>query len=537
MPVVRVWQGKGGSHAFIACHQAVEHVFVHQVPCTLKRPSFQVKAIYKQTANPLFMDVFGPLGTKQISRCQLHQKVTKRCGVKDTVMYKLRLTRHKDRRMKTSKAWTLFRGVLAALGAASTLPVGTASAQPTATVTSTTVNLKMDCGAKGDDRSNDTGAFQKAARLIQARGGGTLVIPKATYVVGGQKYVEGQTPYYQTQSVFKVEKLGFLNVKGNGATVRFARGLHYGAFDPQTGQPYDKMPDYDHKYAVPVGAMLDISHSRHVTVRDLDLDGSSGTYVLGGGWGDTGRQLAGEGLLLYGNADVQVSHVHSHHHGLDGMMIGWTGLKESDPPTPHTLTDCAFDFNGRQGLSWVGGRSLQAIRCKFDHTGRVKVGTERLASAPGAGVDIEAEESVCRDGYFQDCEFVDNVGCGLVADSGDGGYAHFLRCTFWGTTNWSAWSARPGLKYRDCNFYGSAVHTFGSPDPALATTFIGCRFEDKPWTDGRVYGTYLLDSDRGGNNVRFDRCAFVVHSPARHPLWFNASHGKALFTDNTGLPR
>lgn len=437
--------------------------------------------------------------------------------------------------MRPSRAWT-FWIVLAIIGASLMPLVGTAAASPKA-VTYPAINVKTDCGARGDGRSDDTAAFQKAARLIQARGGGTLVIPKATYVVGGQKHVEGQTPYYQTASVFQVEKLGFLSVKGNGATLRFARGLHFGAFDPQTGQRYGKMPDYDHKYAVPVGAMLDISHSRHVAVRDLDLDGNSSAYVLGGGWGDTGRQLAGEGLLLYGNADVQVSRVHSHHHGLDGIMIGWTGLKETDPATPHTLTDCTFDFNGRQGLSWVGGRGLQAIRCKFDHTGRVQVGTVTLASAPGAGVDIEAEESVCRDGYFQDCEFVDNAGCGMVADSGDGGYAHFLRCTFWGTTDWSAWSAKPGLKYRDCRFYGSAVHTFGSPDPALATSFIGCRFEDKPWTDGRVYGNYLLDSDRGGENVRFDRCTFVVHSPTRHPLWFNASHGKASFTNNTGLAR
>jgi len=439
--------------------------------------------------------------------------------------------------MKPSKTRTILWGALVALGAAVTLPVGVAAALPKTAAAYPTVNVKTDCGAKGDGRSDDIAAFQKAARLIQERGGGTLVIPKATYIVGGQKHVAGQTPYYQTASVFQVEKLNFLRVEGNGATLRFARGLHYGAFDPKTGEPYDKMPDYDPKYAVSAGAMLDISHSRHVTVRDLDLDGNSGAYVLGGGWGDTGRQLAGDGLLLYGDTDVQVKKVHSHHQGRDGVMIGWMGLKESDPATPHTLTDCTFDYNGRQGLSWVGGRGLTAIRCKFDHTGRVQVGKAALASAPGAGVDIEAEESVCRDGYFEDCEFVDNVGCGMVADSGDGGYAHFLRCTFWGTTNWSAWSAKPGLKYRDCNFYGSAVHTFGSPDPGLATTFIHCRFEDKPWTDGRVYGNYLLDSDRGGDNVRFDRCTFVVHSPTRHPLWFNSNHGKAFFTDCTGLAR
>lgn len=398
------------------------------------------------------------------------------------------------------------------------------------------INLKTDCGAKGDGRSNDTVAFQKAARFIQEKGGGTLIIPKAVYIVGEQKHVEGQTPYYQPQSIFQVKNVNYLRIEGNGATLRFTPGLHYGAFDPKTGQTYDKMPDYDPQYAVGIGVMFDISHSHHVTVRHLDLDGNSSTYTLGGGWGDTGRQLPAEGLLFYGDTDVQVSRVHSHHQGLDGIMIGWTGLKESDAPTPHTLTDCTFDYNGRQGLSWVGGRGLTAIRCQFNHTGRVKVGETVLSSAPGAGVDIEAEDSVCRDGDFEDCEFVDNAGCGLVSGSGNGGYSRFLRCTFWGTTNWSVWSDRPGLKYQGCKFYGCAVHMFGSPDPNLATSFSLCRFEDKPWINGKVFGRFLLDSDlSSSDNVHIDNCSFLAHAPARHLVRFMVS--KPIITHCSGLPR
>ena len=407
-----------------------------------------------------------------------------------------------------------YQGAAAKVSILLWLIMGSAAAYPT-------LNLVHDCGAKGDGRSDDTAAFQKAAQTIQAAGGGTLVLPKAVYLVGGQTHVEGKTPYYQTPKIFQAAHLRFLLVKGHGATVRFAPGQHFGAFDPKTGAAHTTMPDYDPQYAVGAGVMFDISDSRNVTVQDLDLDGSSGTYVLGGGWGDTGRQLSGEGLRLYGDTDVQIHRVHSHHQGLDGVMIGWTGLKASDPATPHTLTDCVFDFNGRQGLSWVGGRGLLAIRCQFNHTGRAVVSGVVLASAPGAGVDIEAEDSVCRDGDFENCEFIDNNGCGMVADSGDGGYSHFRHCTFWGTTNWSVWSAKPGLKYEDCTFYGSAVHTVGSPHPALATTFTRCRFEDKPWTNGKVYGNYLLDADDGGQNVRLEGCTFVVHSPKHHPYWFN----------------
>jgi len=382
------------------------------------------------------------------------------------------------------------------------------------------IDLQKDCGAKGDGMANDTAAFQKAAAWIQKAGGGTLMIPRATYMVGKQEHVAGQTPYYQPAQVFMVKGVNFLLIEGHGATLRCAPGLRYGSFDPTTGAVYNpsKMPFTDYNYVAQAVPMFNISNSRHVTIHDVELDGNSPHFILGGSWGDTGRQLGGDGILLFGNTDVQVSYVQSHHHPRDGMMIGWPGLKESAPATPHTLTDCAFEFNGRQGLSWVGGRGLHARRCQFNHTGRAMVGGANLCSAPAAGLDIEAEDSVCRDGDFADCAFINNAGCGMVADSGDGGYTTFVRCTFWGTTSWSAWSSKPGLKYENCNFHGSIVHAHGAPDPALATRWIGCTFDDQPWKDGpRPYGRFLVEINGPLPNVTFDACTFTAH--ARQSVW------------------
>lgn len=386
------------------------------------------------------------------------------------------------------------------------------------------IDLKKDCGAKGDGIANDTAAFQKAAILIHKAGGGTLIIPKATYIVGKQGRLAGKNRYYLEQPVFEVKGVNFLSIEGNGATLRFARGLRFGSFDPRTGEAYKppKMPFYDVNYIAMAVPMFNITGSRYVALRDLELDGNSPGAILGGPWGDTGRQLGGDGILLYGNRDVQVSNVRSHHHLRDGIIIGWSGLKASDPATPHALTDCAFEFNARQGLSWVGGRGLKVCRCKFNHTGRALVGGASLYSAPGAGLDIEAEESVCRDGRFEDCEFVDNVGCGMVADSGDGGYTKFVRCAFWGTTCWSAWSVKPGLKYEDCTFHGSVVHAHGSADPAFATSWTRCAFEDKPGTDGKPpYGGFLAEINGDMRNVRFDACAFTANT--RKSIWCSAA--------------
>ncbi len=125
----------------------------------------------------------------------------------------------------------------------------------------------------------------------------------------------------------------------------------------------------------------------------------------------------------------------------------------------------------------------------------------------------------------------------MVADSGDGGYSRFANCTFWGTTYWSTWNGKPGLKYQDCIFHGASVHTVGSPDASLATGFLRCTFEDTPWTNSQVYrengssGGFLLDTDDGGDNVTFDNCIFNANTCKS--IWFG--QGKGYFTNCTFL--
>lgn len=396
------------------------------------------------------------------------------------------------------------------------------------------VNVREQCGAKGDGMADDTEAFHQAAALIQKAGGGTLVIPKGVYRVGRQRHVPGETPYYQGADIFAVRNLEFLRIVGNKATLKITPGLRFGSFDAQTGQPLAPTPPfYDGKAVAAVGNLVSATGCRNVIIEDLTLDGSSDTLTVGGMWGDTGRQLPGSGLVLYNNGRVRIRGVHSHHHALDGAIIGWTGLKESAAPTPHELRNCVFEFNGRQGLSWVGGRGLTARKCRFAFTGRGK-----LSSAPGAGVDIEAEESVCRDGLFEECEFWDNAGCGMVADSGNGGYTRFVRCSFWGTTSWTVWSLKPGLVYDNCRFHGSAVHTIGSPNPELATRFKNCRFEDRrPTGNDRVYrgSGYLMETDGGGENVLFENCTFTAK--ASRSLWFGGAAGRGRFANCTFVHR
>lgn len=99
------------------------------------------------------------------------------------------------------------------------------------------------------------------------------------------------------------------------------------------------------------------------------------------------------------------------------------------------------EYNGRQGLSWIGGNGLVVTGSRFSHTGKaVHIKTKSpFFSAPGAGLDIDpnpGKPQWTSGGKFVGCEFRNNVGSGVLAplnvsypdNSPDGGYTSFDKC-------------------------------------------------------------------------------------------------------------
>lgn len=179
-------------------------------------------------------------------------------------------------------------------------------------------------------------------------------------------------------------------------------------------------------------------------------------------------------------------------------------------------------YNGRQGLSLTAGRGYDFTDCEFSHTGRAG-----LSSAPGAGVDIEAETKPIRDVSFTRCKFVDNSGCGLVADSGDSEGARFADCLFVGTTTWSAWPYKPHFSFANCTFVGSVVHAFPDSDPSRAARFTRCRFTDDPKLSptGKVFtGGGPIVNLATSDNVLFDHCTFDLVGSGVLPWSWRATY-------------
>lgn len=370
----------------------------------------------------------------------------------------------------------------------------------------------------------NTAAFYAASRAINAAGGGTLFVPPGIYRVGTQRLsgASGAGGAHVAADIILIQGCRKpVLIVGTGATLKVADGLRFGTFDPVTGAKHDvPLPFTDYNYASAAPVMIRVRECKApVRIEGFDLDGNAGALVLGGMFGDTGRQLPGDGISCEANTGgLAIVDVRSRNHARDGIMLGHVGLTPRSPRYPVTMTDVTCDGNGRQGLSWIGGTELTAVRCRFNRTGR-----GRFSSAPAAGMDIEAEESVCRNGRFVECEFADNAGCGMVAEAGDIADMVFERCRFIGSVNWSAWPRKPGIVFNDCLFVGSIVNCHGDADPARATRFVDCRFHGDPALSPsrKVFGPFLMDLGGGARNVLFQRCDLRAVAPGITLAWTN----------------
>lgn len=348
---------------------------------------------------------------------------------------------------------------------------------------STTVTPQM-FGAKGDGVTNDTDAFNAVAEYINAMSGGTVFIPRGLYIVGKQEFA-GETglgyAYLGADIMFFENCSTGVTVTSDGAVLKVADGLKFGAFDPTSGEPYPSdAPFTDSDYRATVGNMLRFQGCGPVVVRGpLELDGNLQNLIVGGEWGNTGRQLQAYGVWERENQSFYIEDVYTHHHALDGLLCGYRGLSEGDPKTPKTLINIRSEFNARQGCSWVGGIGLTAINCRFSDTGRgYNTSLDGvLHSSPASGFDIEAESSICRSGVFINCEFINNRQTAVVADTGDSADIMFIGCRFAGTV----WPKKPGMRFVNCKFHGDILAVYGSAIPTEAAQFEGCVFSDEDY--------------------------------------------------------
>lgn len=365
-------------------------------------------------------------------------------------------------------------------------------------------------GAVGDGITNDTIAFQQASDIINLAGGGTIVLSNKTYIVGLQTFYgeSGHLNSYAMQPIIKITNCTkAVFIQGNGAKLKAANGLKFGSFDPVTGAIYEPvLPFTNYNYRADAYQGINLENNFSVTISDIEFDGNMDNLTIGGLWGDAGRQCWATAVRMYQNQKVKLNNIYAHHNALDGFSVSSGAILETDARKPHLFENITSEYNGRQGISWTGGNCLTVINGKFNHTGKGIV-----ASSPMSGLDIEATSSICRNGLFINCEFVNNASQNMVADSGDSSNVKFEKCLFWGSNNsTSVWPRKPRYVFEDCTIYGRISSVYGDDNPILATKFIRCHIEDRPYTDG-IYPVFSYLVDCSAQNSLFEKCTFIAN--------------------------
>jgi len=335
-----------------------------------------------------------------------------------------------------------------------------------------------DAIISGVSTYNATDDFYAASQEINKQGGGKLIVPAGTYIVGKQIFAGASDKGYAYSGspvILIMNCSRPVVVEFRGAVMKLASGLKFGAFDPKTGEAVRCSSKTD--YQAHIGVMVDFRGNQSVRViGSVELNGNIQHIIAGGTWGGTGRQCVAHGIRAYSNDMLYIENVWTHHHATDGIVIAYPGLTTKCGAKPTTLHNIVSENNARQGFSLVGGNSVTVTHSKFNNTGK----DIPFYSAPGAGVDLEAEGgAVIHNVVFCNCEMVNNAGCGMVADSGSTADVTFINCKFIGTTNASIWPRKPRMVFKNCLIVGWAVNAFRSiSTPDDATQFFNCTFTD-----------------------------------------------------------
>lgn len=368
------------------------------------------------------------------------------------------------------------------------------------------------CQFGSKDGADSTINLYNLGQYLNAIGGGvTLEFNSGeTYYYTNHKG-PGDTSYYGGTFLFNLVNVKNLIIAGAGCTLKALAGSKYGSFDPTTGAVYNPtLPFNNPAYANSPGTVWNFDSCSNIVGFLPTGHGNNEQLSLGGRFGDSGRQLQATYLRITGaSRDISLYDVRASYMGLDGISIKIT-TAENDTSHNVNIYNPVCEYNGRQGLSLVGGSHITFYNGKFNHTG-----TTQVSSAPTAGVDIEPEMgNFVISPRFIGGESINNAGVGLLwYDPGNRSVqAVFEDFEIWGCRNNALWcQGGSGHVFNRGKIHGKLIRVAN-------IEFRDTLIDDMPHPIYGLYksGLYIADNVESANSA-FIRCKFKV-TQYRGPL-------------------
>lgn len=397
------------------------------------------------------------------------------------------------------------------------------------------LDIVRDFGADPTGNLNSHQAFESAAAYINHRHGFVdLSIPAGIYKVGKQTRngKEKEIEYgFKGFDVFALDSCSDVSIHGfskDKTIIKIIDGLKYGSFDldgkrPKNPEEYNWYAHRNEKgfnlnnyylHRADIGHFFRFNNCKNISLHDLELNGNANKYDLGGSWSDKGRQIDADGIMIVRSEKLQFTNLTINEMGRDGLII-------IDPDTKDTANlktnniifkNIEISHSGRNGISWCGGNNLEFTNCNISFTGYGSV-----KSAPLAGIDIEPEGSVCKNGKFINCKFINNFNSGLISDRGetvvkDCYNMNFINCKFSQSAENGYVTFLSGhansFQFNNCQFYGLSLNAVVAQSEIEAAKYNSCIFQDcyngaKAWNSINNYLIQCL-----GTHTVIDNCVF-----------------------------
>lgn len=410
-------------------------------------------------------------------------------------------------------------------------------------------DIVLDFGADPSGNTNTTCAFLAASEFFNARhGNGTLYIPPGIYRVGSQNF-NGTNPngwhsYGKTgNDILCFDDCINLSIEGkiDGGLVSkilFDDCLEYGLFDWISNERWilPTTPITLYTNIASPGTFLKATNCGNLSISNIDIDGNSTNLSYGGHYND-GIQVAACGIELNSCVHTSIISVEAHHFGRDGITID-DNLRGVNPlsNTNLMIRDSKFNWNGRCGCAWGGGRNAIISNTEFNYNSM-----GRFGSHESVGIDFEYTGGNPMEHFlFLNCKFEHNLYSGIECSFQNRNYVTdvtFRNCTFISSetnrSNYNSNSIIPGGKdfdFQRCNFYGAMHGGYNDIDCQTCINDDNLKFRDIP--PSQSYGCYFSEEYNHQNSYNSDVVDECSTTHYQIHLWlvdFSIGASRALF--------